>query len=46
VRDTAADTFGSVISYTKKNPATALAVAVASGALLFALVKVLAPSRD
>jgi hypothetical protein len=46
VRDTAADAFGSVIAYTKRHPATALAVAVASGALLFALVKAMAPSRD
>jgi hypothetical protein len=38
--------FGSVIAYTNGHPATALAVAVASGALLFALVKAMAPSRD
>jgi ElaB/YqjD/DUF883 family membrane-anchored ribosome-binding protein len=46
VRDTAADASGSIIAYTKKQPATALAIAAASGALLFALLKMLTPSRD
>ena len=46
VRDAAIDASGSVIAYTKKNPATALAIAAVAGALLFGLVKVLTPSRD
>lgn len=46
MRDTAADVSGSIIAYTKKQPATALAIAAAAGALLFALVKMLTPSRD
>jgi ElaB/YqjD/DUF883 family membrane-anchored ribosome-binding protein len=46
VRDVAVDASGSIIAYTKKNPATALAIAAVSGALLFGLVKILTPSRD
>jgi ElaB/YqjD/DUF883 family membrane-anchored ribosome-binding protein len=46
VRDTAADASESIIAYTKKQPATALAIAAASGALVFALVKMLTQSRD
>jgi ElaB/YqjD/DUF883 family membrane-anchored ribosome-binding protein len=46
VRDVAVDASSSIITYTKKNPATALAIAAVTGALLFGLVKVLTPSRD
>jgi ElaB/YqjD/DUF883 family membrane-anchored ribosome-binding protein len=45
-RDVAVDASGSIVAYTKKNPATALAIAAVAGALLFGLVKVLTPSRD
>src|ERR1700727_1990106 len=46
VQDSAADISSSIIAYTRKHPATALAVAAASGALLLALVKILIPSRE
>jgi hypothetical protein len=45
-RDAASDASDSIIDYTKKNPITALAIAAASGALLYAAVKALLPSRD
>jgi ElaB/YqjD/DUF883 family membrane-anchored ribosome-binding protein len=45
-RDIASDASDSVVAYTKKNPFTALAIAAASGALLYAAVKALLPSRD
>jgi ElaB/YqjD/DUF883 family membrane-anchored ribosome-binding protein len=45
-RDAASNTSDSMISYTKKNPVQALAIAAASGALLYALVKALRSSRD
>ena len=44
--DAASDVAESMIGYTKKNPAKALLIAAASGALLMALAKVLSPSRD
>jgi len=44
--ETAADATDSLIAYTKKNPAKALLIAAASGALLLTLVKVLSPSRS
>jgi ElaB/YqjD/DUF883 family membrane-anchored ribosome-binding protein len=46
VQDTASDISGSIVAYTRKNPATALAIAAASGALLLVLAKLLTPSRD
>jgi hypothetical protein len=36
----------SVVAFTKKNPAQALAIAGASGALLYATIKALSSSRD
>jgi ElaB/YqjD/DUF883 family membrane-anchored ribosome-binding protein len=45
-RDAAANASDSVVAYTKKNPVTALAIAAASGALLYAVIKALTPSRD
>jgi ElaB/YqjD/DUF883 family membrane-anchored ribosome-binding protein len=45
-REAASDASDSIIDYTKKNPITALAIAAASGALLYAAVRALLPSRD
>jgi len=45
-RDAAANASDSVVAYTRKNPVTALAIAAASGALLYAAIKALTPSRD
>jgi ElaB/YqjD/DUF883 family membrane-anchored ribosome-binding protein len=45
-RDVAANASDSIVAYTKKNPVTALAIAAASGALLYAAIKALTPSRD
>jgi ElaB/YqjD/DUF883 family membrane-anchored ribosome-binding protein len=45
-RDGAADAYDTVLTYTKNNPLKALALAAASGALLYALIKALTPSRD
>lgn len=45
-RDAATDASDSIIAYTKKNPAKALAVAAVAGALLFALAKANAMRRD
>ncbi len=45
-RDVASNASDSVVAYTKKNPVTALAIAAASGALLYAVIKALTPSRD
>ncbi len=45
-RDVVSDTSQSIVAYTKKNPAKALTIAAASGALLYAAFKVIAPSRD
>jgi ElaB/YqjD/DUF883 family membrane-anchored ribosome-binding protein len=45
-RDVASDASDSVIAYTKKNPVAALAIAAASGALLYAAIRALVPSRD
>ena len=42
----ARDASESIVAYTRKNPVTALAIAIASGALLYAAVKALTPSRD
>jgi ElaB/YqjD/DUF883 family membrane-anchored ribosome-binding protein len=45
-RDAASNASDSIITYTRKNPITALAIAAASGALLYAAIKALTPSRD
>jgi ElaB/YqjD/DUF883 family membrane-anchored ribosome-binding protein len=45
-RDAASNAADSLVAYTRKNPVTALAIAVASGALLYAAVKAFTPSRD
>jgi ElaB/YqjD/DUF883 family membrane-anchored ribosome-binding protein len=45
-RDVAYDASDSIVAYTKKNPLTALMIAAASGALLYAAIKALTPSRD
>jgi ElaB/YqjD/DUF883 family membrane-anchored ribosome-binding protein len=45
-RDSASDAADSIISYTKENPVKALAIAAASGALLFAALKILRAARD
>lgn len=44
--DTASDATDSALAYTRKNPGRALLLAAASGVILAALVKALAPSRD
>jgi ElaB/YqjD/DUF883 family membrane-anchored ribosome-binding protein len=44
-RDAASNASDSIVAYTKKNPVTALAIAAASGALLYAAIKALTPSR-
>ena len=45
-RDVAADASDSIVRYTKKNPVKALAIAAASGALLYAVIKAMTPRRD
>jgi hypothetical protein len=45
-RDAASNASDSLVAYTRKNPVTALAIAVASGALLYAAVKAFTSSRD
>jgi ElaB/YqjD/DUF883 family membrane-anchored ribosome-binding protein len=45
-RDAAANAADSIVSYTKKNPATALAIAAASGVVLYAAIRALRSSRD
>lgn len=45
-RDAATDASDSILAYTKKNPAKALAIAAVAGALLFALAKANAMRRD
>jgi ElaB/YqjD/DUF883 family membrane-anchored ribosome-binding protein len=45
-RDMAANTADSIIRYTKRNPVQALAVAAASGALLYVAIKALRSYRD
>jgi ElaB/YqjD/DUF883 family membrane-anchored ribosome-binding protein len=46
VRDAATNASDSIITYTKKNPAKALAIAAVGGAVLFALAKANAMRRD
>jgi ElaB/YqjD/DUF883 family membrane-anchored ribosome-binding protein len=45
-REVASNASGSIVGYTKKNPVKALAIAAASGALLYAAIKALSPSQD
>jgi ElaB/YqjD/DUF883 family membrane-anchored ribosome-binding protein len=45
-RDMAATTADSIVSYTKRNPVQALAIAAASGALLYVAIKALRSYRD
>ena len=45
-RDAAANASDSIVAYTRKNPVTALAIAAAAGALIYAAVKALTPSRE
>lgn len=45
-RDTASSASDSMVAYTKKNPVSALAIAAVSGALIYAVIKALTPSRD
>jgi ElaB/YqjD/DUF883 family membrane-anchored ribosome-binding protein len=45
-RDVASNVSDSIVTYTKTNPIKALAIAAASGALLYAAIKALSPSRD
>jgi ElaB/YqjD/DUF883 family membrane-anchored ribosome-binding protein len=45
-RDVASNASESIVAYTKKNPGKALAIAAASGALLYAAIKALSPSRN
>jgi hypothetical protein len=46
VRDATLNASASIVAYTKKNPALALAIAAASGALLYGAIKALTPRRD
>ncbi len=45
-RDVASNATDSIVAYTKKNPVKALAIAAASGAVLYGMIKALSPSRD
>jgi ElaB/YqjD/DUF883 family membrane-anchored ribosome-binding protein len=45
-RDVASNATDSIVAYTKKNPVKALAIAAASGAVLYTMIKALSPSRD
>jgi ElaB/YqjD/DUF883 family membrane-anchored ribosome-binding protein len=45
-RDMVADTADSIVSYTKRNPVQALAIAAASGALIYVAIKALRSYRD
>jgi predicted Rossmann fold nucleotide-binding protein DprA/Smf involved in DNA uptake len=44
-QNVASNASDSIVAYTKKNPVTALTIAAASGALLYAAIKALTPSR-
>jgi hypothetical protein len=46
VRDGAAQASDSLVTYTKENPAKAILIAAASGALLLTLFNALSRSRD
>ena len=45
-RDMAANTANSIVSYTKRNPVQALAIAATTGALLYVAIKALRSFRD
>jgi ElaB/YqjD/DUF883 family membrane-anchored ribosome-binding protein len=45
-RDVASNATDSIVAYTKKNPVKALAIAAASGAVLYGMIKALSPSRE
>jgi ElaB/YqjD/DUF883 family membrane-anchored ribosome-binding protein len=45
-RDMVADAADSIVSYTKRNPVQALAIAAASGALIYVAIKALRSYRD
>jgi ElaB/YqjD/DUF883 family membrane-anchored ribosome-binding protein len=45
-RDGLSDAADAIVSYTKENPAKALAIAAAAGALLYGLVKMVQTARD
>jgi ElaB/YqjD/DUF883 family membrane-anchored ribosome-binding protein len=45
-RDSVSSASESIVTYTKENPAMALAIAAASGALVYGLVKMLKASRN
>jgi ElaB/YqjD/DUF883 family membrane-anchored ribosome-binding protein len=45
-RDVVSNASDSIVAYTKKSPVKALAIAAASGALLYAAIRALTPSRD
>jgi ElaB/YqjD/DUF883 family membrane-anchored ribosome-binding protein len=45
-RYVASNAVNSIAAYTKKKPVTALALAAASGVVLYAMIKALTPSRD
>ena len=46
VGDMASNASDSIVAYTKKNSVMALGIAAAAGALLYAAIKSLTPSRD
>ena len=45
-REAAINAADSIVSYTKKNPATALAIAAASGVVLYSAIRALRSSHD
>lgn len=45
-RDVASNASDAIVAYTKKNPVKALIIAAASGAVIYAAIKALSPSRD
>jgi ElaB/YqjD/DUF883 family membrane-anchored ribosome-binding protein len=45
-REVASHATDSIVAYTKKNPVKALAIAAASGAVLYTMIKALSPSRE
>jgi hypothetical protein len=45
-RDVASNASESIVAYTKNSPGKALTIAATSGALLYATIKALSPSRD
>jgi hypothetical protein len=45
-RDAIAGASDSIVAYTKKNPGMALGIAAAAGAVMYAALKALTPSRD